>query len=66
MIKVSYDKEGYVLEIRFSEKQVKESEYMKKTGFVVDYDEDGSIAALEILSFSKRVSRDELLEAVAM
>ena len=66
MIKISYDKEGYVLEIRFSEKQVKESEYMKKTGFVVDYDEDGSIAALEILSFSKRVSRDELLEAVAM
>jgi len=66
MIKISYDKEGDVLEIRFSEKQVKESEYMKKTGFVVDYDEDGSIAALEILSFSKRVSRDELLEAVAM
>jgi len=66
MIKVSYDKEGDVLEIRFSEKQVKESEYMKKTGFVVDYDEDGSIAALEILSFSKRVSRDEHLEAVAI
>jgi len=66
MIKISYDKEGDVLEIRFSEKQVKESGYMKKTGFVVDYDEDGSIAALEILSFSKRVSRDELLEAVAM
>jgi len=66
MIKISYDKEGDVLEIRFSEKQVKESGYMKKTGFVVDCDEDGSIAALEILSFSKRVSRDELLEAVAM
>jgi uncharacterized protein YuzE len=66
MIKISYDKEGDVLEIRFSEKQVKGSEYMKKTGFVVDYDEDGSIVALEILSFSKRVAGDELLEAVAM
>jgi len=66
MIKISYDKEGDILEIRFSEKQVKESEYIKKTGFVVDYDQDGNIAALEILSFSKRASRDELLEAVAI
>ena len=30
MIKISYDKEGDILEIRFSDEQVRESEYMKK------------------------------------
>jgi len=66
MIKISYDKEGDILEIRFSDEQVKESEYMKKTGFVVDYDKNGNIAAVEILSFSKKVAKDELLEAIAV
>jgi len=66
MIKISYDSEGDTLEIRFSEGAVKESEYIEKTGFVVDYDKEGNITAIEIMSFSKKVSKDELLEAVAM
>jgi uncharacterized protein YuzE len=66
MIKISYDSEGDTLEIRFSEGEVKESEYIEKTGFVVDYDKKGNITAIEILSFSKKVTKDELLEAVGM
>ncbi len=66
MIKISYDKEGDILEIRFSEKAIKNSEYIEETGVVIDYDEDNNIAAVELTSFSKRVSKEEVIDAIAL
>ena len=66
MIKISYDKEGDVLEIRFSDDPVSDSEYVEGSGLVVDYDDKGNIIALEIISFSKRVKREETAEALAI
>ena len=72
MISFKYDKEGDLLEIRFSESKVAESEYLEDVGVVLDYDESNRIVAIEILSFSKRNSKgdlsekDDLLEAVAI
>ena len=66
MISFKYDKEGDLLEIRFSENKVVESEYLEDVGIIVDFDENNRIVAIEILSFSKRKSKDDLLEAVAI
>jgi len=66
MIRLSYDKEGDVLEIRFSESPVAESEYVEESGLVVDYDSKNNIVAVEIISFSKRVGKEELAETIAI
>ncbi len=66
MIKISYDKEGDVLEIKFSEKNIKDSEYLEESGLVLDYDKNGNIVAIEVVSFSKRVGKNELTEAIAV
>jgi len=66
MIKISYDKEGDVLEIKFSEKNIKDSEYLEESGLVLDYDKNGNIVAIEVVSFSKRVGKNELIEAIAV
>jgi len=66
MIKISYDKEGDVLEIKFSEKNIKDSEYLEESGLLLDYDKNGNIVAIEVVSFSKRVSKNELTEAIAV
>jgi uncharacterized protein YuzE len=66
MIKISYDKEGDVLEIRFSEKEIHDSEYIEETGLVVDYDKNNNIVAVEIISYSKRVGKEELAEAMVI
>lgn len=66
MIKISYDKEGDVLEIRFSENEINESEYVKESGLVMDYDKVNNIVAVEIISFSKRVGKEQLSEALAI
>jgi len=66
MIKISYDKDGDVLEIRFSENAIQDSEYMEESGLVVDYDKNANIVALEIVSFSKRVGKEEFIEAAAL
>lgn len=64
MIKISYDKHGDVLEIRFSEKEIQESEYVQESGLVVDYDKDNNIVSVEVVGFSKRVDK-EISEEVA-
>jgi len=64
MIKISYDKQGDVLEIRFSEKEIQESEYVQESGLVVDYDKDNNIVSVELVGFSKRVDK-EISEEVA-
>lgn len=66
MIKISYDKEGDVLEIRFSENEINESEYVKESGLVLDYDKVNNIVAVEIISFSKRVGKEQLSEALSI
>jgi len=66
MIKISYDKDGDVLEIRFSENAIQDSEYMEESGLVVDYDKNNNMVALEIVSFSKRVGKEEFIEATAL
>ena len=66
MIKISYDKEGDVLEIRFSEKAIDESEYVEESGLVLDYDKDNNLVAVELISFSKRVGKDIAEEAVTI
>jgi len=66
MIKISYDKEGDVLEIKFSEKNIKDSEYLEESGLVLDYNKNGNIVAIEVVSFSKRVGKNELTEAIAV
>jgi uncharacterized protein YuzE len=66
MLKISYDKEGDVLEIRFSENAIVDSKYIEESGLVIDYDRGGNIVAVEFISFSKRVGRDEAVEAIAI
>ena len=66
MIQINYDKEGDLLEIRFSASAIKDSEYVKDSGLVLDYDKNGNIVAVEIIAFSKRVSKEELVEAIAV
>lgn len=65
MIKISYDGEGDILEIKFSESPIDSSEYIKESGLVIDYSKTGSIVAIEITSFSTRVGKDKLVETIA-
>ncbi|MEN3013533.1 MAG: DUF2283 domain-containing protein [Endomicrobiia bacterium] len=66
MIQINYDKEGDILEIKFSEVPIQESEYLKKSGIVIDYDNEGKIVAIEVLSYSKRVKKETLPELAAI
>ena len=66
MIKINYDKEGDVLEISFSENVVTDSEYVEESGIVLDYDKNGNIVAVELISFSKKVGREQAEEAYAI
>ncbi|MCL4512049.1 MAG: DUF2283 domain-containing protein [Bacteroidetes bacterium] len=66
MLNISYDKEGDVLEIKFSDEKIEESEFLEESGLVLDYDSKENIVAIEIVSFSKRVSKNEALEAIAL
>ena len=66
MLKIDYDKEGDILEIKFSDNAIKDSEYIEGSGLVIDYDNNDKIVAVEVISFSKRVSKDNLIEALAV
>ncbi len=66
MLKLSYDKESDIMEIRFSDNPIEDSEYIEDSGLVVDYDKHKKIVAIEILSFSKKVYKEELTEALAI
>jgi len=66
MIKIVYDKEGDILEIKFSDQAIEESEYIKESGLVLDYDKSKKLVGLEILSFSKKVHSGSELQALAM
>ncbi|HPC35642.1 MAG TPA: DUF2283 domain-containing protein [Candidatus Marinimicrobia bacterium] len=66
MIKISYDAIGDVLEIKFSEKPIKDSEYIEESGIVIDYDENNNLVAVEIISYSNKVPRKELADVLAI
>ncbi len=53
-MKVSYDPETDTLVIVFREAAVVESDE-EKTGFILDYDEDGELVAFEVLDASRRI-----------
>lgn len=64
MIRLSYDKEGDILDIKFSEEEIVESEYIEDSGMVLDYDKDGMLVGLEVLSFSRRVKNKQDIVAL--
>ena len=64
MITLKYDKERDTLEVRFSEKEIAESEYLEDIGIVGDYDQNDCIVALEILFLRKEQAKRILLEAI--
>jgi uncharacterized protein YuzE len=66
VIQISFDKDGDILEIRFSEDTINDSEYIEESGLILDYDKDDNIVAVEIISFSKRGGRDVVEEAIAI
>jgi len=52
-MKVKYDREVDILYIKLSDSPVKESDE-GKAGIILDYADDGSIVAIEILEASKK------------
>ena len=66
VIKFEYDQDGDILEIKFSENEIADSEYIEESGIVMDYDEEKNLIGLEIISFSKRVKKNTAKEAIAI
>ena len=66
MISFEYDKDGDIFEIKFSNNKIKNSEYIKDSGIVVDYDKDNMIVSLEVTSFSKRVGREKFTDSLIL
>ena len=60
-MKVKYDTQLDILRIRFSEKLVAESDE-DRNGIIIDYDEDGKILGIEILSASLQITNPKLVE----
>ena len=60
-MKVKYDQEVDVLTIQLNNAPVAESD-QDKSGVILDYDKDGNIVGLEILSASKRIESPRTLE----
>jgi uncharacterized protein YuzE len=53
-MKIKYDKEVDIIYIRFSEEKIIESNEDKQ-GVIIDYDDKGSIIAIEVLNASKKM-----------
>lgn len=53
-MKIKYDKENDILYIRFSDKQIIESDE-EKPGMIMDVANDGSIVGIEILNASSQM-----------
>jgi len=51
---IRYDKELDIVYIRFSEKEIVESEE-NKPGIILDYDVEGSIVGIEVLKASSQI-----------
>ncbi len=57
MINISYDEETDILDIKFSNNKIIDSEINEASGLIVDYDENNKMIGIEILSFSKKQVR---------
>jgi len=66
MINLSYDKETDILDIKFSNNKIIDSEINEASGLIVDYDENNKMIGIEILSFSKKTSQNAELQALAI
>jgi len=66
MINISYDKETDILDIKFSNNKIVESEINEETGLIVDYDEENKMVGIEILTFSKKTSHNPELKIIAI
>lgn len=51
-MKVIYDEEAKALYVRFSDKEIVESEEIKP-GIILDYDEDDNVIAIELLGINR-------------
>jgi uncharacterized protein YuzE len=60
-MKITYDAEVDILRILFSNAPIEESDE-EKPGMILDYDKDGNIVGLEVLSASKRVENPRSVE----
>lgn len=60
-MKITYDPGEDVLRILLSDAPIEESE-KKKPGMILDYDKDGNIVGLEVLSASKRTENPRSVE----
>ena len=60
-MKIMYDPEVDVLRILFSNAPIEESDE-EKPGMILDYDKDGNIVGLEVLSASKRIENPRSVE----
>ncbi|MBS1621158.1 MAG: DUF2283 domain-containing protein [Bacteroidetes bacterium] len=60
-MKVKYNKEADVLYIQLSDARIAESDEERK-GIVLDYDPDGRIVGIEILSASKNLPQPTKVE----
>ncbi len=60
-MKVKYDNQLDVLRIIFSEKPIAESDEDKE-GVILDYDDEGNIIGIEILSASKKMTNPKIVE----
>jgi uncharacterized protein YuzE len=52
-MKLTYDKEADALYVRFSEEKIKESEEARP-GMIVDFDKDGRIVGIELISVKEQ------------
>ena len=60
-MKVKYHQDADVLNIRFRDTPVDESDE-EKPGIILDYDKDGNIVGIEILNASRRMEGPRSLE----
>ena len=60
-MKVKYDKETDTLRIIFSDGEIEESDE-DKPGVILDYDKDGNVVGMEILSASKKMKDPSKIE----
>ena len=60
-MKIKYDPEVDILRILFSNAPIEESDE-EKPGMILDYDKDGNIVGLEVLSASKRIENPRSVE----
>ena len=60
-MKILYDPKVDILRILFSNAPIEESDE-EKPGMILDYDKDGNIVGLEVLSVSKRIENPRSVE----